>query len=109
MPDTRQILAAMSVDDRALYIQCRTDMRRAFLTAHNNTVGIDKWEDQDDSLFDLLDIRIALLFDRSGRINAATDIIGADNGEKLHTELESEAVKALRKGNDPWEAKKLNG
>lgn len=103
MPDTRQILAAMSVDDRALYIQCRTDMRRAFLTAHNSTVGIAKWEDQDDSLLDLVDIRLALLFDRSGRLNSATDIIGTDDGEKLHTKLESEAVAALRKGNDPWE------
>lgn len=102
MPDTREILAAMSVDDRALYIQCRTDMRRAFLTAHNSTVGIAKWEDQDDSLLDLVDIRLALLFDRSGRLNSATDIIGVKDGEKLHTELESQAVAQLRRGNDDW-------
>ena len=96
MPDIREIMNALSPDDRAMYAEARSNMRRAFLNAHNNTVGIANWEQQDDSLLDLIDIRLALLFDRSGRINATTDIVGIDDGKKLEENLESAAVKALK-------------
>lgn len=99
MPDIREVLNALSIDDRALYQECRSNMRRAFFHAHNETVGIASWASQDDSLLDLIDIRLALLFDRAGRLNAVTDIIGVKDGDKIHNSLESEATKKL---NELW-------
>jgi hypothetical protein len=76
MPDIREILNALDVDDRALWSEHRTIMRRSFLNAHNETVGMGKWSHEDDAFLDLIDIRLALLFDRAGRLNATHDIVG---------------------------------
>jgi hypothetical protein len=76
MPDIREILNALDVDDRALWSEHRTIMRRSFLNAHNETVGMGKWSHEDDAFMDLIDIRLALLFDRAGRLNATHDIVG---------------------------------
>ena len=96
MPDIREIMNALSPDDRAMYAEARSNMRRAFLDAHNSTVGIANWEQQDDSLLDLIDIRLALLFDRSGRLNAVTDVIGVKDGEKLQEHLDGTAAEKLK-------------
>lgn len=101
MPDIREIMNALSPDDRAVYAEARSNMRRAFLDAHNNTVGIANWEQQDDSLLDLIDIRLALLFDRSGRLNTITDIVGVKDGEKLQEHLDTTAADKLKKA---WES-----
>lgn len=95
MPDIREIMAALSVDDRSIYQEARSAMRRAFLTAHNLTVGIGEWDCEDDSLLDLFDIRLALLFDRAGRLNATTAVVSKADGETVHKQLESKAVAAL--------------
>lgn len=76
MPDIREILNALSVDNRALWSEQRTIMRRAYLNAHNETVGIGNWTHEDDAFMDLIDIRLALLFDRAGLLNSTKEIIG---------------------------------
>lgn len=99
MPDIREILNALSVDDRALWSEHRTIMRRSFLTAHNATVGIGDWTDKDDAFIDLIDIQLALLFDRAGRFETTKDIVG--NGDKIANAImadvdQSKATKMLK-------------
>ena len=79
MPDIREILSALSPDDQALWSQHRTEMRRSYLHAHNMTIGIDSWEAVDDMFMDLIDIRLAQLFDRAGKLEATKDILGNDD------------------------------
>ena len=87
MPDIREIINALSIDDRALWSEHRTIMRRSYLNAHNNTVGVAKWSPEDDAFLDLIDIRLALLFDRAGRLHAVKEIIG--NGDKIESDLKT--------------------
>lgn len=87
MPDIREILAALDTDDRALWSEQRTIMRRSYLNAHNETVGIGSWSHEDDAFMDLIDIRLALLFDRGGRLQSHKEIIG--NGDKIEQELKA--------------------
>ena len=87
MPDIREILNALSIDDRALWSEQRTIMRRSYLNAHNETVGMANWSHEDDAFLDLIDIRLALLFDRAGRLNSVKEIIG--NGDKIEEDLKA--------------------
>lgn len=97
MPDIREILSALDIDDRALWSEQRTTMRRSYLNAHNQTVGIGSWSHEDDAFMDLIDIRLALLFDRAGRLNATHDIVG--NGNKIEDDLKASEDKMKDKIN----------
>jgi hypothetical protein len=88
--DIREILAALSTDDKALWSEQRTAMRRAFLTAHNMTVGIGEWTDKDDAFVDLIDIQLALLFDRAGRLMATKQIIGMDKADTIVEDINAQ-------------------
>lgn len=81
MADIREILAALSDEDRAMYTQHRNEMRRSYLIAHNQTVGMDKWDSTDDQFLDYIDIMLAVLFDRAGRLMAVKDIVGSDKSD----------------------------
>ena len=78
MADIREILAALSAEDRAMYTQHRNEMRRTFLTAHNETMGMQSWAEEDDRFLDYIDITLALLYDRAGRLVAAKSVVGDD-------------------------------
>ena len=86
MPDIREILNALDIDNRALWSEQRTIMRRSYLNAHNQTVGMGNWSIEDDAFLDLIDIRLALLFDRAGLLHSTKEIIG--NGDKIEQELQ---------------------
>lgn len=88
MADIREILNALSVEDRAMYTQHRNEMRRSYLMAHNETIGMEKWGNEDDRLLDYIDISLALLYDRAGRLVASKEIIGEDK-EKIETAIDS--------------------
>lgn len=88
MADIREILAALSDDDRAMYTQHRNEMRRSYLIAHNQTVGMDKWTETDDQFLDYIDIMLALLYDRAGRLTATKDILG-DDKSKLEKDIDA--------------------
>ena len=66
--DITSLYKSLSPEDRAIYQQFRTDLRKVYLNAHSAIVGIDKWTTDDDYFIDLIDIKIAVLFDRMGRI-----------------------------------------
>lgn len=69
MPDIRDILKGLDKTHRAVYTEVRTTMRRAYLYAHSKTLPIEDYNEQDDNFLDLLDIKIAQLFDRAGTFN----------------------------------------
>lgn len=98
MPDVREILAALSIDDRALWSEQRTIMRRSYLNAHNQTLGIEDWSAEDDAFIDLIDIRLALLFDRAGRLETTKSIIDTDRQEAIESDLKvaEDKMKMLR-------------
>lgn len=84
MADIREILAALSDEDRALYTEHRNKMRQRYMIAHNQTVGTDKWSAVDDQFLDYMDIMLALLYDRAGRLMTTKDIIGDDKTKFEH-------------------------
>lgn len=90
MPDIREVLAALDEQDKTLWRQHRTEMRRSYMNAHNTVNGVINWTEHDDAFIDLIDIQLALLFDRAGRFEATKDIIGTD-GSKIIAQIESDA------------------
>lgn len=84
--DIREILKALDEKDRRLWSECRTAMRKVYLTAHNKVLGLADYEAQDDAFMDLIDIKLALLFDRGGRVNTSKTITG-DDADKIEKDL----------------------
>lgn len=85
--DIREILQSLDEQDRLLWSQCRTDMRRAYLIAHNKALGLPDWNHEDDAFMDMIDIKIATLFDRSGSFDASKNIIGKEDAAKIESDL----------------------
>lgn len=105
MADIREILAALSDEDRAMYTQHRNEMRKSYLLAHNETMGMDKWDSFDDQFLDYIDITLAMLYDRSGKLMATKDILGDDKTkiEKDIDVIESNLKKInVATKNDGW-------
>jgi hypothetical protein len=78
------------------------------MAAHNSVLGIAAWDANDDAFIDLIDIKLALLFDKSGRFAATKDIVGKD-GEKIEADIldqsdKSKATKMMQaNGNGGWQ------
>lgn len=85
MPDIREVLKGLSAEDRALYSEVRTQMRRAYLSAHAKLLPIEQYEQSDDAFLDLLDIRIAMLFDRAGVFNHAEGNLDTETAKVTET------------------------
>lgn len=47
------------------------------------------WSVEDDAFLDLVDIKLAILFDRSGRLSAIKDIIGKQEAEAIGKSIEA--------------------
>lgn len=88
MPDVRDIVARLNPEDLAVWNEHRTCMRKCYLAAVNATIKIDKFEQQDDSFLDLIDIRLALLFDRAGWLPSGLEkITGKETADKIEAEI----------------------
>lgn len=94
MPDIRDILKGLSVDDRAVYQETRTAMRRAYLAAHAAILPINEYSHEDDAFLDLIDIKIATLFDRAGVFNHAEGHVDKDAEARIEKETKVEAESA---------------
>ena len=111
MPDIRDVFKGLSPDDRAMYTEVRTTMRRAYLYAHSKVLPIDQYEEADDSFLDLIDIKIAMLFDRAGvfdHVDGNLDTDTAKTTEKIiHNAADSAATRMMK---SPWpsEIRKTN-
>src|SRR5438046_1715839 len=87
MPDIRDTINSLSIEHKAMWSEHRTCMRKCYLAAVNATIGIDKFEPQDDSFLDLIDIRLALLFDRAGLISSTAKLTGEEEAKTTEAEL----------------------
>lgn len=101
MPDIRDVLKGLSIDDRALYTEVRTTMRRAYLYAHSKVLPIEKYEESDDNFLDLIDIKIAQLFDRAGTFNHTEGHLDTEQVAIIQSGIQSNASKMLASGNWP--------
>lgn len=91
MPDIREVLNALDEQDKRLWSQHRTEMRRSYMNAHNSVLGIEAWDHNDDAFIDLIDIKLALLFDKSGRFSAVKEVIHASDGAKIEAKIEQDS------------------
>lgn len=89
MPDIRDVLKGLSADDRALYMEARNVMRRAYLAAHAKVLPIEKFEIADDQFLDLIDIKIAMLFDRSGAFDHSQGALETKASAEIETEIKA--------------------
>ena len=100
MPDIRDVLKGLSPDDRALYTEVRTVMRRAYLSAHAKVLSIERYEQEDDSFLDMIDIKIAMLFDRAGVFNHVEGNLATETAKEieqtLHDGADSLATKMMK-------------
>lgn len=113
--DIKKVLSALSEDDRNTWQSCRNALRSAYINAHNNIIGVQDWSIEDDAFLDLIDIKIATLFDRAGRLETTEKII--PSGEAIEKDIEkaveeigrvekaepNEALKKLMTTPSPWE------
>lgn len=68
MPDIRAILETMDDDAKLDYKTWRAQIRKVYVTAHTHLLGAKAWDSTDDDFLDLIDARLAVLFDRGGAI-----------------------------------------
>lgn len=106
MPDIREVLAALDDADRTLWTKHRTEMRKSYMNAHNNVIGLNSWDYNDDAFLDLIDIKLALLFDKSGRLTADRTIVSNEDGEKIEDGIQ-QLAKMIKPNTAPngWENK----
>ena len=71
--DIREIINSLDDQDKTMFNQHRTEIRRSYLTAHNSIIGVHAWEAYDDHFMDIIDLKLAILFDRAGRFEAVKD------------------------------------
>lgn len=102
MPDIRDVLKGLSPEFAAIYTEVRTTMRRAYLYAHSKTLPIEQYEEQDDQFLDLIDIKVAQLFDRSGSFDHSKGNLDTDKAKVLEGTIQSAGSKMLTNG---WPAK----
>jgi hypothetical protein len=116
MPDIREVLASLDENDKLLWTQHRVEMRRSFITAHNSVLGLASWDASDDMMMDYIDIKLALLFDRAGRMEAVKPTAKLEDAKVIEekvAEVEdamkakirtnySPATEALKNANGGW-------
>ncbi len=108
VPDIREIIKALSPEDRTLWDQCRNNMRSVYLNAHNSTIGIAGWKSEDDAFLDLIDIRLALLFDRSGKLNTVNEIVSKEDAKPIEASIEkADDDMKIKQQNEASDASKL--
>lgn len=101
-PDIREIMKALDPIDKKLWLQHRTEMRRSYISAHANVIGIPAWDENDDAFLDLIDIKLALLFDRNGYLNSRVGktVVDQHDGDDIeaaiHAEVEANRLKRAK-------------
>ena len=110
MPDIREVLKGLSNDDRALYMEARNVMRRSYLAAHAKVLPIEKFDIEDDQFLDLIDIKLAMLFDRGGVFSHAEGSIDNEQTKQTEQSIESAATKMMKAQikNQTWPTQKAN-
>src|ERR1035437_1909768 len=93
MPDIREVLASLDTDDKARFLEARNVMRRAFMAAHAAALRLDDWTQEEDAFLDLIDIKLALLFDRSGRMVSTKTIVDKEDSKSIEDNINQQVLK----------------
>lgn len=101
MADIRDILKALDDNDRQLYSQTRTEMRKSYINALAQILGLTEYDSTDDAFLDLIDIKIAVLFDRSGRFNVIEGNIDNSKAAQIEKSIEDSSDKIKLKQKTP--------
>lgn len=121
MLDVREILKVLSPEDKIVWEQCRTEMRRCYLSTHNAVVGIAGWDKHDDAFMDLIDIKIATLFNRAGKIEfTGKDVTGQEEAPAIEEQINhtskintqrflNDIMRNGQNESDPWKMPNGNG
>lgn len=95
MPDIREVLNALEEKDRVLYSYLRTEMSSVYLKAIHETLGITNFNQEDHAFMDLIDIKLAILFDRAGKFNNAKGAIDDEMAAQIESQI-AEAASGLK-------------
>ncbi len=95
MPDIREVLNALEEKDRYLYSHLRTEMSSTYLKAVHETLGITNFNQEDHAFMDLIDIKLAILFDRAGKFNNAKGSIDEEAAAQIESQI-AEAASGLK-------------
>ena len=87
--DIRALYNSLSPENRSLYQQIRTEMRKVYLNAHTDIIGMERWLMEDDAFLDLLDIKLANLFDRMGYVEGVKPIIDKEEEKQIEAGIEA--------------------
>jgi len=85
--DIREIINSLDEQDKTMFNQHRTEMRRSYLTAHNSIIGVEAWDPYDDAFMDIIDLKLAILFDRAGRFAAVDKTIDDKEIERVEQDI----------------------
>ena len=88
--DIRELYNSLSPEDRTIYQRIRTDMRKVYLNAHTNIIGMENWQVDDDYFLDLIDMKIAVLFDRAGAIEGIKSPIKKEEVKAIEEKIEDQ-------------------
>lgn len=91
MPDIRDVLKALQVEDARLYSQVRTDMRRSYMAAHAANLRLNEWTAEDDQVLDLIDIQVAMLFVRSGKFDLEKGHVDIDGKQQIEAQIKAKS------------------
>jgi len=87
MPDIRDVLNALEEKDRYLYSHLRTEMSSTYLKAVHETLGITNFNQEDHAFMDLIDIKLAILFERAGKFDAARGSIDEEAANQIEQQI----------------------
>jgi hypothetical protein len=57
------------------------------MTAHNSVIGVAAWNAHDDAFLDLIDIKLALIFDNAGRFAAVNEVANKADGAQTEAAI----------------------
>ena len=113
--DIREIINSLDDQDKTMFNQHRTEIRRSYLTAHNSIIGVHAWEAYDDHFMDIIDLKLAILFDRAGRFVVSPKSIDDAEIDRIEQDIitaykgikpaEVSQATASMKGNGEWTSK----
>ncbi len=94
----KDILNNLDDNDKRLWVDHRTNLHRAYLTMLHDALGVASIDETDMAFLDLVDIKLALVFERAGRFRSevAADSEKADEIEKAIAE-KAKSLETLRK------------
>lgn len=80
MSDLRIAMDQLTDADKQRFLTARNEMRRTYFTNHADVLGMHNWDETDDTVLDMLDLKLLTLFRRSGSLLATVET-GKQDGQ----------------------------